>query len=52
MHLFKYAGNALYCESVDLAATMVKLSSAETAYQAALGSASRMLQQVNLMDYL
>jgi len=39
-------------ESIDLAAAMIKLSSAETAYQAALGSASRMLQQVNLMNYI
>lgn len=39
-------------ESIDLASAMIKLSSAETAYQAALGSASRMLQQVNLMNYI
>ena len=39
-------------ESIDLAAAMIKLSSAETAYEAALGSASRMLQQVNLMNYI
>ncbi len=39
-------------ESIDLASAMIKLSAAETAYQAALGSASRMLQQVSLMNFI
>lgn len=39
-------------ESVDLASATIKLSAEETAYQAALSSTSRMLQQVNLLDYL
>ena len=39
-------------ESVDLASEMIKLSQSENAYQAALGSVSRLLRQVNLMDYI
>ena len=39
-------------ESVDLASAMIKLTQAENAYEAALGSASRMLQQVNLMNFI
>lgn len=39
-------------ESVDVAATMMKLSQSETAYQAALSSTSRMLQQVSLLNFI
>jgi len=39
-------------ESVDVAATMMKLSQSETAYQAALISTSRMLQQVSLLNFI
>ena len=44
------AKNAL--EATDVAAETIKYSQAENAYEAALASASRMLQQVNLMDYI
>ena len=39
-------------ESADYAATMIKLTESENAYKAALTSASRMLQQVNLLDLM
>jgi flagellar hook-associated protein 3 FlgL len=39
-------------ESVDVASAMIKLSQSETAYQAALSSTSRMLQQVSLLNFI
>jgi flagellar hook-associated protein 3 FlgL len=39
-------------ESVDVAQTLMKLSESEVAYEAVLQSTARMMQQVNLMNFI